>query len=99
MTWPYTCGLSMMPCRALHTSDKATGWHLYFSNSLENMSSGRRSKRENTRISEEPFPMMLLTRTMVYVNPELKRWRRSEEHTSELQSRENLVCRLLLEKK
>src|SRR5690606_41242712 len=27
------------------------------------------------------------------------RWGRSEEHTSELQSRENLVCRLLLEKK
>src|SRR5690606_31492298 len=26
-------------------------------------------------------------------------WRRSEEHTSELQSRENLVCRLLLENK
>src|SRR6266511_748180 len=28
-----------------------------------------------------------------------RRLRRSEEHTSELQSRENLVCRLLLEKK
>src|SRR5690606_41729145 len=28
-----------------------------------------------------------------------KRETRSEEHTSELQSRENLVCRLLLEKK
>src|SRR5690606_41835292 len=27
------------------------------------------------------------------------RYARSEEHTSELQSRENLVCRLLLEKK
>src|SRR3989449_5514430 len=27
------------------------------------------------------------------------RWRRSEEHTSELQSRLHLVCRLLLEKK
>src|SRR5690606_40835590 len=27
------------------------------------------------------------------------RGKRSEEHTSELQSRENLVCRLLLEKK
>src|SRR5690606_1439236 len=27
------------------------------------------------------------------------KWNRSEEHTSELQSRENLVCRLLLEKK
>src|SRR5690606_41786012 len=32
--------------------------------------------------------------TDVYERPE-----RSEEHTSELQSRENLVCRLLLEKK
>src|SRR5690606_40968230 len=31
--------------------------------------------------------------------PFLEYWHRSEEHTSELQSRENLVCRLLLEKK
>src|SRR5690606_40118129 len=30
---------------------------------------------------------------------EIDRRPRSEEHTSELQSRENLVCRLLLEKK
>src|SRR5690606_42102442 len=29
----------------------------------------------------------------------MRRAARSEEHTSELQSRENLVCRLLLEKK
>src|SRR5215475_16184775 len=38
-------------------------------------------------------------------SPPFRRWPRrcrrprSEEHTSELQSRENLVCRLLLEKK
>src|SRR5690606_41452733 len=31
--------------------------------------------------------------------PHVYRVPRSEEHTSELQSRENLVCRLLLEKK
>src|SRR5690606_41753780 len=31
--------------------------------------------------------------------PHPHRTSRSEEHTSELQSRENLVCRLLLEKK
>src|SRR5205085_5993071 len=30
---------------------------------------------------------------------EQKAWIRSEEHTSELQSQSNLVCRLLLEKK
>src|SRR5690606_39891409 len=43
-------------------------------------------------------------RCMIFVNfNALLGWpeeitRRSEEHTSELQSRENLVCRLLLEK-
>src|SRR3712207_8762787 len=31
--------------------------------------------------------------------PDLRRARRSEEHTSELQSRQYLVCRLLLEQK
>src|SRR5215203_7540754 len=31
--------------------------------------------------------------------PASPRWPRSEEHTSELQSRQYLVCRLLLEKK
>src|SRR5260370_23404480 len=31
--------------------------------------------------------------------PEKPAWSRSEEHTSELQSHLNLVCRLLLEKK
>src|SRR3712207_7023430 len=33
------------------------------------------------------------------VGPEAAEWLRSEEHTSELQSRQYLVCRLLLEKK
>src|SRR5207302_7928550 len=41
------------------------------------------------------------TRTHSYTPPvdQLLTYTRSEEHTSELQSRENLVCRLLLEKK
>src|SRR5436309_4382403 len=34
-----------------------------------------------------------------FEGPSQNQRRRSEEHTSELQSRENLVCRLLLEKK
>src|SRR5690606_41970396 len=38
------------------------------------------------------------SRTVTATGPTRKRTR-SEEHTSELQSRENLVCRLLLEKK
>src|SRR5690606_9551251 len=38
--------------------------------------------------------------TIVFTDPMTRSsFSRSEEHTSELQSRENLVCRLLLEKK
>src|SRR5690606_41030949 len=44
------------------------------------------------RITLNPIP------TSSYPTPAI-RPKRSEEHTSELQSRENLVCRLLLEKK
>src|SRR5690606_39830497 len=42
-----------------------------------------------------PNPRCVLFPDEVHVSRSL----RSEEHTSELQSRENLVCRLLLEKK
>src|SRR5690242_20893134 len=38
-------------------------------------------------------------RPMEHDYPEQPGWVRSEEHTSELQSHVNLVCRLLLEKK
>src|SRR5260370_10066591 len=37
--------------------------------------------------------------TILFLGWKLQRGRRSEEHTSELQSHLNLVCRLLLEKK
>src|SRR5690242_21476632 len=36
---------------------------------------------------------------LVVAQTEIRHFRRSEEHTSELQSHVNLVCRLLLEKK
>src|SRR5690606_41109573 len=44
--------------------------------------------------SDRAAPVLTFARV-----PEAKTRSRSEEHTSELQSRENLVCRLLLEKK
>src|SRR5690606_42111562 len=49
------------------------------------------------------FLVFILVSTFVVLNLFLavvvNAMERSEEHTSELQSRENLVCRLLLEKK
>src|SRR5206468_13079672 len=47
-----------------------------------------------------PWLDVRLTKRACYGEEELARKaRRSEEHTSELQSRSDLVCRLLLEKK
>src|SRR6266700_7268634 len=43
--------------------------------------------------------VLMLAGTVHPLEAQLTRGFRSEEHTSELQSRENLVCRLLLEKK
>src|SRR3712207_3640647 len=42
---------------------------------------------------------VVLTGMVRYLLRKLETWDRSEEHTSELQSRQYLVCRLLLEKK
>src|SRR5690606_40711874 len=58
-----------------------------------NWSSQRNSKRALDRaLSRICAPGCPLARSAAWAA-------RSEEHTSELQSRENLVCRLLLEKK
>src|SRR5690606_39306641 len=50
----------------------------------------KRSSKKNTRVMSK-YSSRITIRSGT--------WKRSEEHTSELQSRENLVCRLLLEKK
>src|SRR5690606_39509317 len=57
-------------------------------------------------LADEPFPVSCFNhkRRLTAYKKVLSlllssKFPRSEEHTSELQSRENLVCRLLLEKK
>src|SRR5690606_39570453 len=51
------------------------------------------------RLGAAAAPARFARRPRAYLGQQLGQDRRSEEHTSELQSRENLVCRLLLEKK
>src|SRR2546430_5822403 len=50
------------------------------------------------RVMDPPFPVVQATDDIERLYQELSGGR-SEEHTSELQSQSNLVCRLLLEKK
>src|SRR3712207_8296476 len=57
-----------------------------------------RSRRPQTNGKVERFNRTLLEE-WAYAHPYTSNQQRSEEHTSELQSRQYLVCRLLLEKK
>src|SRR5438034_8220120 len=78
------------------------------------MNSGRSAGRQRTSISLRTWVMRppcsliagdfsALTKcrgTLMWIFSSAEtRWKRSEEHTSELQSHSDLVCRLLLEKK
>src|SRR3712207_6855839 len=54
-----------------------------------------RGSRHSIKETWMPDCMILVNASRMRV----MRWSRSEEHTSELQSRQYLVCRLLLEKK
>src|SRR2546427_9382184 len=80
---------------------------------LRDMSVSASQRREQANrdnsffLSDHPMPSKQSTGRRGFgvrmMNRHLQRWpglpSRSEEHTSELQSQSNLVCRLLLEKK
>src|SRR5436309_5021128 len=65
------------------------------------ISAGREDMRSPFAGSRAPRPRSSAARASCATpaRSPTRRSSRSEEHTSELQSRENLVCRLLLEKK
>src|SRR2546430_11853938 len=52
---------------------------------------------ESIRLEKLPYDKKRVADVLKHLPPSLAQ--RSEEHTSELQSQSNLVCRLLLEKK
>src|SRR5256886_12750343 len=59
----------------------------------------RLDERNRLRAIPHGYLPLLLPAVRAYSRDDARRCRRSEEHTSELQSQSNLVCRLLLEKK
>src|SRR5260221_4396192 len=74
--------------------------HLYQRNSNEQGPAGRQRPGDGNNGSNGNGPRKnRLVRTLIIVGVVLVAWYRSEEHTSELQSHSDLVCRLLLEKK
>src|SRR5690606_40182078 len=88
--FPYTT-LFRSPCRDCAPSSAYGTWFVSVAASL--ISQATTDGRGSTRIKRHPPSPIRIIPCSSAVSP------RSEEHTSELQSRENLVCRLLLEKK
>src|SRR5690606_40758302 len=68
------------------------------SSSQKKRASFRRAERTRLLPAASAWPPSEASTLATTTKWGASRWVRSEEHTSELQSRENLVCRLLLEK-
>src|SRR3712207_6883430 len=84
--FPYTTLFRSWGSRA----DRDTAWSLL----VGRASAPERDSTTSTIVSPDPT-----TRTSAGPDRSRRTTSRSEEHTSELQSRQYLVCRLLLEKK
>src|SRR3712207_8195671 len=92
------CGTGAQVCGFFFFNDPATTeiYTLSLHDALPIWAWRRRARR--ARASASP-PTCWSTRCAAPASPTCWRCPRSEEHTSELQSRQYLVCRLLLEKK
>src|SRR5215475_8534716 len=82
---------------------RSNGWHWRVARASTRCAIRFRSRRGWQSSAPARRPRRLrgasINRSAAPTAPDYLALARSEEHTSELQSRENLVCRLLLEKK
>src|SRR5690606_40347893 len=86
LLWIGACLLSLS-CQSIHKPSAVTDFRLWYDQPAKNWNYAL--PLGNGRLG-----------AMIFGHPAQEQLQlRSEEHTSELQSRENLVCRLLLEKK
>src|SRR2546427_7006700 len=101
-TEPSTTGLTISRCEGLKASDRWTGPPAVDTSELKpwwyfTSPAGRSSGAVWSNSANRSLGILPRVLTSTFRRP---RWAmRSEEHTSELQSQSNLVCRLLLEKK
>src|SRR5258708_16330656 len=90
-------------CSFFFFNDTATTeiYTLSLHDALPILSSGRRSPRTGLTSTStyRRQPSHVEARSLSFSSSRKRSHRRSEEHTSELQSPDHLVCRLLLEKK
>src|SRR5690606_40695523 len=103
--WP-PVSIEGIPCEVVNGSHQIKAAPLFVKDiSVDDIidvvldSFGKVSSWHHVQKSSRSTIWLLRTADTQNIDAILQELRRSEEHTSELQSRENLVCRLLLEKK
>src|SRR5690606_41790097 len=107
LTVPLTSAARTQPAFCFHSYRDPRGPHSFPTRRSSDLPGGaqHRPRDARRRIREredgEPAggPVLQPPQRLDAEEDEVRLVLRSEEHTSELQSRENLVCRLLLEKK
>src|SRR5690606_41740605 len=96
----YRCPLSLhdaLPISKINFARTLTDWRLFPPRQDSSVAWSSATGIRMRRISRPILANLAGICELLWSAP-IAGWR-SEEHTSELQSRENLVCRLLLEKK
>src|SRR5436309_12633214 len=89
-----------MPCSGVYLMTRPTTAKIYTLSLHDALPIYRGGPgRPETGVADQGHPLARGVRPRCRRRSSGPRLSRSEEHTSELQSRENLVCRLLLEKK
>src|SRR2546430_3211906 len=90
---------TLFPYTTLFRSPKGLSVKIPFRNIVLLKSRGQASFTHNIIVAEENSKVNFLQEAYSRLGQDGQGPARSEEHTSELQSQSNLVCRLLLEKK
>src|SRR5258708_14584948 len=97
---PERCAIDLL-CAAWSLTPKTDGWSVFFFNDTATTEIYTLSLHDALPISRtrRSASIRIALHQMRLVNMPRRCANRSEEHTSELQSPDHLVCRLLLEKK
>src|SRR5947208_13089429 len=90
---------TLFPYTTLFRSETAHIFGIAEENDISNEQMEKAENELTKLMLEHPLDRLEMIKKRILIRRIVRKMKRSEEHTSELQSPDHLVCRLLLEKK